>query len=65
MKKDHGLVYEDWEENIVPLTSLLPENVDPGSFGIKEYLAAKSLIASRSFEIDDYHGWGMVPLADL
>ncbi|KAF3497479.1 hypothetical protein DY000_02056395 [Brassica cretica] len=65
VKKDHGLVYEDWEENIVPLISLLPENVDPGSFGIKEYLAAKSLIASRSFEIDDYHGWGMVPLADL
>ncbi|KAF8102060.1 hypothetical protein N665_0201s0349 [Sinapis alba] len=65
VKKDHGLVYEDWEENIVPLTSLLPGNVDPGSFGIKEYLAAKSLIASRSFEIDDYHGWGMVPLADL
>ncbi|CAN6898345.1 unnamed protein product [Brassica oleracea] len=65
VKKDHGLVYEDWEENIVPLTPLLPENVDRGSFGIKEYLAAKSLIASRSFEIDDYHGWGMVPLADL
>ncbi|XP_049392604.1 ribosomal lysine N-methyltransferase 3 [Solanum stenotomum] len=34
-------------------------------FGVKEYLAAKSLIASRSFEIDDYHGCGMVPLADL
>ncbi|CAH8360366.1 unnamed protein product [Eruca vesicaria subsp. sativa] len=65
VKRDHGLVYEDWEENIVPLTSSLPENVDPGSFGIKEYLAAKSLIASRSFEIDDYHGSGMVPLADL
>ncbi|XP_018490827.1 ribosomal lysine N-methyltransferase 3 [Raphanus sativus] len=65
VKEDRGLVHEDWEENIVPLTSFLPENVDPGSFGIKEYLAAKSLIASRSFEIDDYHGWGMVPLADL
>lgn len=65
VKEDRGLVHEDWEENIVPLTSLLPGNVDPGSFGIKEYLAAKSLIASRSFEIDDYHGWGMVPLADL
>ncbi|KAJ0246818.1 N-lysine methyltransferase [Hirschfeldia incana] len=65
VKEDRVLVHEDWEENIVPLTSLLPENVDPGSFGIREYLAAKSLIASRSFEIDDYHGWGMVPLADL
>ncbi|KAK4840388.1 hypothetical protein QYF36_007662 [Acer negundo] len=34
-------------------------------FGVEEYFAAKSLIASRSFEIDDYHGFGMVPLADL
>ncbi|CAH2063961.1 unnamed protein product [Thlaspi arvense] len=65
VKEDHGLIYEDWEESILPLTSSLPPNVDPVFFGIKEYLAAKSLIASRSFQIDDYHGSGMVPLADL
>ncbi|ESQ44428.1 hypothetical protein EUTSA_v10006013mg [Eutrema salsugineum] len=65
VKEDHGLIYEDWKESIVPLSSSLPSNVDPDSFGIKEYLAAKSLIASRSFQIDDYHGSGMVPLADL
>ncbi|XP_010516265.1 PREDICTED: ribosomal lysine N-methyltransferase 3-like isoform X2 [Camelina sativa] len=65
VKEDHVLICEDWEENISPLTSSLPQNVDPDSFGIKEYLAAKSLIASRSFQIDDYHGSGMVPLADL
>lgn len=65
MKEDHGLIHEDWEESIKPLTSSLPTNVDPDSFGIKAYLAAKSLIASRSFQIDDYHGSGMVPLADL
>ncbi|EOA23789.1 hypothetical protein CARUB_v10017003mg [Capsella rubella] len=65
VKEDHVLICEDWEENILPLTSSLPQNVDPDSFGIKDYLAAKSLIASRSFQIDDYHGSGMVPLADL
>ncbi|CAE6076446.1 unnamed protein product [Arabidopsis arenosa] len=65
VKEDHVLIYEDWKENILPLTSSLPQNVDSDSFGIKEYLAAKSLIASRSFQIDDYHGSGMVPLADL
>ncbi|KAL1191494.1 Ribulose-1,5 bisphosphate carboxylase/oxygenase large subunit N-methyltransferase [Cardamine amara subsp. amara] len=65
VKEDHVLIYEDWKENILPLTSSLPQSVDPDSFGIKEYLAAKSLIASRSFQIDDYHGSGMVPLADL
>ncbi|CAA7060483.1 unnamed protein product [Microthlaspi erraticum] len=65
VKEDHGLILEDWEESIKPLTSSLPTNVDPDSFGIKAYLAAKSLIASRSFQIDDYHGSGMVPLADL
>uniref|UniRef100_A0A1J3I3L7 N-lysine methyltransferase n=1 Tax=Noccaea caerulescens TaxID=107243 RepID=A0A1J3I3L7_NOCCA len=65
VKEDHGLIHEDWEESIMPLTSSLPPNVDPDSFGTKAYLAAKSLIASRSFQIDDYHGSGMVPLADL
>lgn len=39
--------------------------LDPTYFGVEHYFAAKSLIASRSFEIDDHHGFGMVPLADL
>ncbi|CAN8254462.1 unnamed protein product [Cochlearia groenlandica] len=65
VKEDHVLICEDWEESIVPLFSSFPKIVDQDSFGIKEYLAAKSLIASRSFQIDDYHGSGMVPLADL
>ncbi|GJP79073.1 hypothetical protein CLOP_g9318 [Closterium sp. NIES-67] len=30
-----------------------------------QYLAAKSLISSRAFAIDSWHGHGMVPLADL
>jgi len=44
---------------------LAPLNLNPKFFDIEQYFAAKSLISSRSFEIDDYHGFGMVPFADL
>lgn len=65
VKEDKIIIYQDWKECILPLLDLLPPDVDPNFFGPDRYLAAKSLIASRSFEIDDYHGSGMVPFADL
>ncbi|CAK7344749.1 unnamed protein product [Dovyalis caffra] len=65
VKEDKALIYEDWKESILPLLDSLPSNIDPKFFRVDQYFAAKSLIASRSFEIDDYHGFGMVPLADL
>ncbi|XP_057972514.1 uncharacterized protein LOC131160674 isoform X2 [Malania oleifera] len=65
VKEDNSLVYEDWEECIVPLLASASIKLNPKFFGVEQYFAAKSLIASRSFEIDDYHGFGMVPLADL
>ncbi len=65
MKEDKALVYEDWKESILPLLDSPPFNLNPKFFGIEQYFAAKSLIASRSFAIDEYHGSGMVPLADL
>lgn len=65
MKEDKALIYEDWRENILPLLDSSTFNLNPKFFSIEEYFAAKSLIASRSFEIDEYHGFGMVPLADL
>lgn len=58
-------MYEDWKENILPLVYLVPQSLNPSSFSVEEYFAARSLIASRSFQIDEYHGFGMVPLADL
>ncbi|KAL5566330.1 hypothetical protein UlMin_029494 [Ulmus minor] len=63
IEEDKGLMYEDWKENIVPL--LESASLDPSFFGAQDYLDARTLIASRSFQIDDYHGFGMVPLADL
>ncbi|KAK7344083.1 hypothetical protein VNO77_13333 [Canavalia gladiata] len=65
VQEDKALIYEDWKENILPLLDLAPPKLNPEFFGIEQYFAAKSLISSRSFEIDDYHGFGMVPLADL
>ncbi|KAK8716400.1 hypothetical protein V6N13_043709 [Hibiscus sabdariffa] len=65
IKEDKTLMYEDWKENILPLLYSAPESLNPSSFSVEEYFAARSLISSRSFMIDEYHGSGMVPLADL
>ena len=66
VKEDKAIIYEDWKENILPLLdSPLPFNLNPNFFGVEQYLAARSLIASRSFAIDEFHESGMVPLADL
>ncbi|KAL2325218.1 hypothetical protein Fmac_024276 [Flemingia macrophylla] len=65
VQEDKVLIYEDWKDNILPLLEFAPSKLNPKFFGIEQYFAAKSLISSRSFEIDDYHGFGMVPLADL
>ena len=65
MREDKELIYEDWKENVLPFVDLLPGDADKSFFGVEQCFAAKSLVASRSFEIDDFHGFGMVPLADL
>ncbi|XP_072085856.1 uncharacterized protein [Arachis hypogaea] len=65
VQEDKALICEDWKENIFPLLDSAPSRLNPTFFGIKQYFAAKSLISSRGFEIDDFHGFGMVPLADL
>lgn len=65
VKEDKALNYEDWKENILPLMDSELLKLDPSFFGFEQYFEAKTLVASRSFQIDDYHGSGMVPLADM
>ena len=65
VKEDKALVFEDWKECIKPVLELDSFELKPESFTVDEYFAAKSLVASRSFQVDEYHGYGMVPLADL
>ncbi|KAI4369300.1 hypothetical protein MLD38_017756 [Melastoma candidum] len=65
VKEDKAHIYNDWKEFILPLVDSQSSKLKPEFFGIDQYLAARSLIASRSFQIDKHHGSGMVPLADL
>ncbi|KAL1557757.1 ribosomal lysine N-methyltransferase 4-like [Salvia divinorum] len=65
VKEDKALIFEDWKECIEPVLELASFELKPESFTVDEYFAAKSLVASRSFQVDEYHGYGMLPLADL
>ncbi|KAL6840226.1 hypothetical protein ACP4OV_030036 [Aristida adscensionis] len=65
VKQDREFLCEDWKECIEPLVSSGELDVDPDDFSLENYFSAKSLVSSRSFQIDSYHGFGMVPLADL
>ncbi|XP_062207654.1 ribosomal lysine N-methyltransferase 3 [Phragmites australis] len=65
VKQDREFLCEDWKECIEPLMSSGELDVDPDDFSLEKYFSAKTLVSSRSFQIDSYHGSGMVPLADL
>jgi N-lysine methyltransferase SETD6 len=65
VKQDKEFLCEDWKECIEPLMLSGELDVDPDDFSLEKYLSAKTLVSSRSFQIDSYHGSGMVPLADL
>lgn len=65
VEEDKACLYEDWKDHIQPLVLSGSFKLDPSYFGVEQYFCAKSLVSSRSFQIDDYHGPGMVPLADL
>lgn len=56
---------EDWKESVAPLSLRHADDFPAHWFTLSHYLAAKTLVASRAFEVDEYHGYGMVPLADL
>jgi N-lysine methyltransferase SETD6 len=65
VKQDREFLCEDWKECIEPLILSGELDVDQDDFSLEKYLSAKTLVSSRSFQIDNYHGSGMVPLADL
>ncbi|KAL6225579.1 hypothetical protein ACLB2K_004428 [Fragaria x ananassa] len=65
VKEDRAVMLEDWKESIEPLRDQLGTRFER-FFGFEDYLVARTLIASRSFQVDDHHhGVGMVPLADI
>ena len=66
IKEDKQLMRKDWRECYGILRDLHGKEKFPAKwFSFDHYLAAKTLVASRAFEVDDSHGFGMVPLADM
>jgi SET domain-containing protein 6 len=65
IKEDRTLIQQDWRECYGILKDLYGEKFLENWFTLEHFLAAKTLVASRAFQVDDIHGFGMVPLADL
>ncbi|KAJ1554935.1 hypothetical protein HK405_003682 [Cladochytrium tenue] len=58
---------EDFDEHVAPLVAANPDYFPPNeeSTRRRRFFEASSLVSSRAFEVDDYHGTAMVPFADL
>ncbi|TQD74954.1 hypothetical protein C1H46_039513 [Malus baccata] len=65
VKAERSDMRKQWKESVEPLLLMLLNSNSSNSFQFQDYLVARTFISSRSFQIDDYHGIGMVPLADL
>lgn len=55
---------EDYAEHIVPLFERYPE-LDQKKMSLEAWMKAASLVTSRAFQVDEYHGESLVPFADL
>jgi len=60
-----GLLKEDYDTLVKPLLAAHPDKFKPSAFEFEKLLQAMSLVSSRAFNVDSYHGDSMVPLADL
>lgn len=56
---------EDYESIVVPFIQENSEIVDEAYFNYDTYTKVTSWISSRAFDVDNFHGRSMVPLADL
>lgn len=66
IKMDKPALKEDYENLIKPILAhhkdIFP--ADSPHFTFKAFAAASSIVASRAFQMDEYHGDCLVPLAD-
>lgn len=63
---DREDVKEDFETLVVPLIQKYPKMFNAmAATTLDSFMEAASLVSSRAFAVDDHHGDGMVPLADV
>ncbi|KAI7837623.1 hypothetical protein COHA_008549 [Chlorella ohadii] len=65
VQADREAAREDFEEHILPLVGKYPGRLRPEFVTLPNFHAAASLVASRAFGVDEWHGDAMVPLADI
>ena len=56
------MAHREWSKHVAPMVLAHPTQCP---FTIQQYLAARSVVTSRAFLIDDNHKEGLVPLCDL
>ncbi|KAJ3282795.1 hypothetical protein HK104_010721, partial [Borealophlyctis nickersoniae] len=62
--RDKALLIDDFETHVVPMCKEHPDLLPPSKITCDLFLRAASLVASRAFQVDAFHGDSMVPLAD-
>ena len=64
-REDRKLLESDFESIVLPLTETYPDIFTKEICTLDNFLNASSLVSSRAFQVDNYHGDAMVPLADM
>ena len=67
VQEERDAIREDFQQHVLPLSEAYPDTIPSPSQGwtLDNFMNASSLVSSRAFGIDDDHGDGMVPLADV
>ena len=58
-------IASEYRTHVQPLTQDFPQLFPLPAYSLAQYARKASLVSSRSFTIDSWHGPGMVPFADL
>ncbi|KAK9762634.1 hypothetical protein K7432_011450 [Basidiobolus ranarum] len=56
---------DDYENLVMPILEKYPTLFPKDIFTFENFLNASTVVASRAFQVDDYHGDALLPLADL
>ncbi|KAJ3320412.1 hypothetical protein HDV06_005335 [Boothiomyces sp. JEL0866] len=64
LAQDIQYLHEDYKEHVLPLIEKYAE-FDGKFMTLERWMNATSLVTSRAFQVDEFHGESLVPLADL
>jgi hypothetical protein len=55
----------EWQVYVLPLWQEFPDECPETHFSLERYLEMRSVVTSRAFRVDEHHGIGLVPVADM